>query len=133
MRENKGFSLIELVIVIVIMAVLIGVLAPQYIKYVEKSRKSTDEKVADELLEMATVITADDDYYPMVNIGDLIQFDVNGIRATNEEIEQRILPNYISGWQGVRVCSKEYSSKCYKIQFVADSEDNKIAIQVGWE
>lgn len=40
--NNKGFSLVELIIVIAIMAVLIGVLAPQYLKYVEKSRKSAD-------------------------------------------------------------------------------------------
>ena len=39
---NKGFSLVELIIVIAIMAVLVGVLAPQYIKYVERSRKSSD-------------------------------------------------------------------------------------------
>lgn len=41
--NNKGFSLVELIIVIAIMAVLIGVLAPQYLKYVEKSRVSADE------------------------------------------------------------------------------------------
>ena len=40
--NNKGFSLIELIIVVAIMAVLIGVLAPQYLKYVEKSRQSAD-------------------------------------------------------------------------------------------
>lgn len=40
--NNKGFSLVELIIVIAIMAVLIGVLAPQFIKYVEQSRESTD-------------------------------------------------------------------------------------------
>ena len=40
--NNKGFSLVELIIVIAIMAVLIGVLAPQYLKYVERSRVSTD-------------------------------------------------------------------------------------------
>lgn len=37
--NNKGFSLVELIIVIAIMAVLIGVLAPQYLKYVERSRE----------------------------------------------------------------------------------------------
>lgn len=40
--DNKGFSLVELIIVIAIMAVLVGVLAPQYMKYVERSRNSTD-------------------------------------------------------------------------------------------
>ena len=40
--NNKGFSLVELIVVIAIMAVLVGVLAPQFIKYVERSRVSTD-------------------------------------------------------------------------------------------
>lgn len=39
---NKGFSLVELIIVVAIMAVLIGVLAPQYLRYVEKSRLQKD-------------------------------------------------------------------------------------------
>lgn len=46
--NNKGFSLVELIVVIAIMAVLVGILAPQMIKYVEKSRKSTDTKNAQE-------------------------------------------------------------------------------------
>ncbi len=40
--NNKGFSLVELIIVIAIMVVLVGVLAPQFIKYVESSKQSTD-------------------------------------------------------------------------------------------
>lgn len=40
--NNKGFSLVELIIVIAIMAILVGVLAPQFMKYLESSRQSTD-------------------------------------------------------------------------------------------
>lgn len=47
--NNKGFSLVELIIVIAIMAVLVGVLAPQFIKYVEQSRRSTDISNAEEI------------------------------------------------------------------------------------
>lgn len=47
--NDKGFSLVELIIVIAIMAILIVVLAPQYLKYVERSRNSTDLQNATEL------------------------------------------------------------------------------------
>ena len=40
--SNKGFSLIELIIVIAIMAVLVGILAPQFISYMHKSRVAAD-------------------------------------------------------------------------------------------
>ena len=33
--DNKGFSLVELIIVIAIMVILVAVLAPQYLKYGE--------------------------------------------------------------------------------------------------
>lgn len=47
MRKNKGFSLVELIIVIAIMAILVGVLAPQLIKYIEKSKVAADTQVVD--------------------------------------------------------------------------------------
>lgn len=46
-KNNKGFSLVELIVVIAIMAVLVAVIAPQLIKYVEKGRESTDISSAD--------------------------------------------------------------------------------------
>ncbi len=49
--RNAGFSLVELIIVIAIMAVLVGVLAPQFIKYVESSRRSKDIQNASQLKE----------------------------------------------------------------------------------
>lgn len=46
---NKGFSLVELIVVIAIMAVLVGVLAPTLIRNVEKSRESSDLQTLDSI------------------------------------------------------------------------------------
>jgi len=58
-KNNKGFSLVELIIVIAIMAVLVGVLAPQFIKYVEQSRRSRDIQTAQEIRESVLAAIAD--------------------------------------------------------------------------
>lgn len=61
--NNKGFSLVELIIVIAIMAVLAAALAPQLIKYIEKSRVSTDDASCDTIKSAFNAAIADDDIY----------------------------------------------------------------------
>lgn len=41
-KNNRGFSLIELIIVIAIMAVLVAIIAPNLIKYLSSSKSETD-------------------------------------------------------------------------------------------
>ncbi len=57
---NKGFSLVELIIVVAIMAILIGVLAPQYLRYVEKSRLQKDNTAMGEIADVLKMTSADE-------------------------------------------------------------------------
>lgn len=57
--DNRGFSLIELIIVIAIMAALIGVSAPQYLKYVTNARVVTDVTNAEEIAKRIDAAIAD--------------------------------------------------------------------------
>lgn len=77
--NNKGFSLVELIIVIAIMAILIVVLAPQYLKYVERGRNSTDLQNATEIVTAIQVYAADPEANPAFTTGDkfVISFPAN--------------------------------------------------------
>lgn len=54
--NNKGFSLVELIIVIAIMVILVVVFAPRYLRFVNNSRVSTDVQTA---AAVASAIEAD--------------------------------------------------------------------------
>ena len=61
-KDNKGFTLVELVIVVAILAILVGILAPQYTKYVEKSRQAADASNLENIVEGFKVAAADKEY-----------------------------------------------------------------------
>lgn len=57
--DNKGLTLIELIIVIAIMAIMVGVIAPQMVKYIARARQVKVEKEASEFIRAAQIALVD--------------------------------------------------------------------------
>lgn len=80
---NKGFSLVELIIVVAIMAVLIGVLAPQYLRYVEKARLQKDNSAIAEVANVIKIAGAEEDVVEQIKTTTSeikYTFDSNGMK-----------------------------------------------------
>ncbi|MBR3539734.1 MAG: prepilin-type N-terminal cleavage/methylation domain-containing protein [Eubacterium sp.] len=62
-NHNHGFSLVELIIVIAIMAILAAAIAPALIRYIAKARKAVDIETAQTIFEAANLAstTSNDD------------------------------------------------------------------------
>ncbi|MBQ8247257.1 MAG: prepilin-type N-terminal cleavage/methylation domain-containing protein [Lachnospiraceae bacterium] len=89
MRNNKGFSLVELIIVIAIMAILVGVMAPQLIKYIEKTNVSSDTQLCDTVKSAVTTAVMDPSVLNDSNSKSRlaatgIWINVNGVSGTSE-------------------------------------------------
>ncbi|MCR4640999.1 MAG: type II secretion system GspH family protein [Lachnospiraceae bacterium] len=58
---NKGFSLVELIIVIAIMAILVGIAAVQLIRYIEKAKVDNDLRTLDAIYQAVIYASNDPD------------------------------------------------------------------------
>lgn len=113
--NNKGFSLVELIIVIAIMAILAGAIAPALIKYIDKSRRSNDLSSAktfktavetalgtEEVYETLTNVTSGDAscilLTPNVAISDLSGTDYMSITNCSN-------PNEVKGMEDDEICA----------------------------
>lgn len=111
LSNNKGFSLVELIIVIAIMAVLIGVLAPQYLKYVEKSKISSDSDLVASIRSGVETMISDPDYD--ITAGTIVISDsgitVNSFDATKggSSVVDEVMG---ANWKNQKFKSKKYKA-----------------------
>ena len=78
MKNNKGFSLVELIIVIAIMAILVGLIVPFTIVYLNKSKVTSDLNICDSIQTAITVAMNDPD---VINSTDDSFDQVNDIKS----------------------------------------------------
>lgn len=71
LRNEKGFTLIELIIVIAIIAIISAILAPSFSRMTMRSRLKADINTARELTRQAGLYNADQGDYPSA-ISDLV-------------------------------------------------------------
>ena len=122
-RNNKGFSLVELIIVIAIMAILAGVLAPQFVKYINRSRKSTDIQNAQQI---ATAISAE--FADTATTEAIAEQEINDGKAkwngdTAEGSKARTQQEVLGGVPKVKAASGNFS---YSV-----SKDGEVTVKVG--
>lgn len=129
--NNKGFSLVELIIVIAIMAVLMGVLAPQFLKYVESSRQQKDESAVSEVENAAKIACSVEDVYKAVvsEGGATVAVSDGSITANptilGTEIEKTILAS------DIEFTSKAHAGATYNITISFTSNDT-VEVKGTW-
>ena len=126
--NNKGFSLIELIVVIAIMAILVGVLAPQFIKYIESSRQSTDIQSASAIRSAIEAGVADGTITADVKVevtATGIKVDDAGKAAVESVGIAQTTPCKSDGWKAGEIATYDYDKFSWKVPDAGSPNDNE--------
>ena len=116
-KNNKGFSLVELIVVVLIMAIVAVALAPQVMKWVGHSRTATDAQTYDTLVENIQLALADEDVLAEVKKGTDITFTIGdsdsgttvATFATNADGSQGAFSKKMD-----EVCGSDWTDKVFR-------------------
>jgi len=88
--KNKGFSLVELIVVIAIMAILVGVAVPVYTSYISSAQKSADIQLSDEVKHAIEIgLVGDKDKPADFGGGVVVVLSGTGARVEGDDAEDK--------------------------------------------
>ena len=77
-KDNKGFSLVELIIVIAIMAILVGIVGTQVIPYISKSKVAKDQQVLNSISTAGVTAYSENGLTGDLDIANVFATDLTG-------------------------------------------------------
>lgn len=123
--SNEGFSLVELIIVIAIMAILVGVVALAVIPNLERSRESKDLTTLDNVASALSQAVA--------NAGNSAASgtiaDVSALTNTSTNAVEKGIVESLGDCSGIKMVSSAAANA--KIQCKWDSSDGTLAVWAG--
>lgn len=123
--NNKGFSLIELIIVIAIMAVLVAIIAPNLTKYLGKSKSQTDKTNIDEIKKQFKNAISDAATDEITNVAGTYTVDKNSVTTTATSTGATAFAGYVSKALDADTNTKsKVDSTKDKIQVVVSGSDS---------
>jgi type IV pilus assembly protein PilA len=135
-NDKKGFSLVELIIVMAIMAILVGIVASQVLPYMEKSRQSKDQQILSNICTdvVSSIAQAEK------SVGDFDETVIALSDGTTTDTNAKLVSPTFKELHGVvtqadledSLKSKEAKDNSYavKVKYEVDSTTNKGTVTV---
>lgn len=127
MKNNKGFTLMELIIVIAIMAILVGLIVPLLHIYLNKSELTSDLNICDSIQTAITVAMNDPD---VLNSTDNSLDQVNDLKSGNvvspDNLTDSVFVETVNEILGYDICSLDENRDHFRTKMAKENGVVKI-------